>query len=533
MEQIIEFFKNITNRFEGLTQGQKVASIVLTGIAIASVVVMTFWAQAPDMRLLYANLPEEDAAAIVEELATKQIPYELSAMGKTIHVPADRVHETRLGLASKGLPQGGEVGMEIFEEPALGMTEFVQKLNYQRALQGELTRTISTLDAIKTARVHLVIPEEKIFFKEKPKGKASVTLKMNAGRSLTEAQVQGIVHLVASSVQGILPENVAVVDAKGNMLTGSIGASLEAMIGDTNFKFKRKMEKNLENSIHRMLEEALGPGKVIARVTADLNFEQVERTEETFDPNSQVVRSEQRNTEAVIGAVPPGGVSGVQALAPTGQNAAGGSGTGAKRNNEKQVLNYEINKVVSRITKPVGEVNKLSISVMIDGVMDENETYKARTQEEMATYLDLVKSAAGFDAERGDIVKVENVQFDKSILLEEQKRIEQAENIELGFQVAKYVLGAIFILLFYTRLVRPLVNWMTTSVEVVDEGPPEIEASAEIEQEEERQRLAELGPPPQEILKIVNEFVENDPKFSASVVRKWLKDRSKPAEEKA
>ena len=481
MEQIIEFFKNLTSRFQDLSQGQKVAAIALIGLAVASLVVMTFWAQAPDMRLLYANLPEEDAAAIVDELQTKQIPYELSAQGRTIRVPADRVHETRLELASKGLPQGGEVCMEIFEEPALGMTEFVQKLNYQRALQGELTRTISTLEVIDTARVHLVIPEEKVFFKDKPKGKASVTVKMKAGRSLTEAQVQGIVHLVSSSVQGILPENVAVVDAKGNMLTGALGTSLEAIISDNNFKFKRKLEKNLEEGIHNMLEDALGHGKVIARVTADLNFDQVERTEETFDPNSQVVRSEQRNTEAVIGAVPPGGVPGVQALLPTGQNAPGGPGTAAKRNNEKQVLNYEINKVVRRVSKPTGEIKKLSISVMIDGVLDENGDYKARTQEEMATYLDLVKSAAGFDADRGDIVKVENVQFDKSLLLEEQKRIQQAENIELGFQVAKYVLGAIFILLFYTRLVRPLVNWMTTSVEVVDSAPETLT----IEEEEE------------------------------------------------
>ena len=528
MNQIAEFFKNLANRFQELTQGQKVAAIALVGMALASLALMTFWAQAPDMRLLYANLPEEDAAAIVEELRTKQIPYELSAQGRTIRIPTDKVHEIRLELASKGLPQGGEVGMEIFEEPALGMTEFVQKLNYQRALQGELTRTISSLDSIKVARVHLVIPEQRVFFKEKPKGKASVTIKMKPGRSLSEAQVQGIVHLVSSSVQGILPENVAVVDAKGNMLTGPMGASYEAMISDSNFKFKRKLEKNLEESIHLMMEDALGPGKVIARVTADLNFDQVERTEETFDPNSQVVRSEQRNTEAVIGAVPPGGVAGVQALAPTGQADSGGPGTAAKRNNEKQVLNYEINKVVRRITKPIGEIKKLSISVMIDGAMDEEGEYKARTENEMAQYLDLVKSAAGFDEKRGDIIKVENVRFDKTLMIQEQKRVEQAENIELGFQLAKYVLGAIFILLFYSRLVRPLVNWMTTSVEVVEEqevAPTEAEV-------EEQKRLAELGPPISEIKIAINDFVKSDPKSSASIIRKWLRERQATTDNK-
>lgn len=301
MEAFIEFVKNLFTRFEELPQGQKTAAMTLAGVAVASILVMLFWVQAPDMRLLYSNLSEEDAAAVVEELRTKQIPFELTNQGRTIHVPAKQVHETRLELASKGLPEGSEVGMEIFEEPALGMTEFVQKLNYQRALQGELTRTITSLDAIDHARVHLVIPEETLFLREKPKGKASVTLKIKAGRSLTDSQVQGIVHLVSSSVKGIPPENVAVVDAKGNILSGATEISKEAMVSDSNFKFRRKLERSLEQSILKMLEEALGSGKVIARVTADLNFDQVERTEEIFDPNSQVVRSEQRSPKRWLG----------------------------------------------------------------------------------------------------------------------------------------------------------------------------------------------------------------------------------------
>ncbi len=415
--------------------------------------------------------------------------------------------------------------MEIFEEPALGMTEFVQKLNYQRALQGELTRTISSLEAIQHARVHLVIPEKTVFLKEKPKGKASVTVKMKPGRSLTESQVQGIVHLVASSVQGIAPENVAIVDAKGNILSGGMEVSREAMVSTSNFKFKRKMEREFEQSIHRMLEDALGPGKVVARVTADLNFDKVERTEETFDPDSQVVRSERRTSEAVVGAVPPGGVPGVQALLPTGETAAGGAGAAAKRNNENQILNYEINKVVRHVSKPTGEINKLSISVMIDGTLNENGEYQVRNPQEMATYLDIVKSAVGYDEERGDQIKVENVQFDKTAILQEQERITQAENLELGFQVAKYVLGGIFVLLFFTRVVRPLVNWMTTSVEMVPEGGPAEIATMDEAQEEERQRLAELGPGSQEIREAVNEFIENDPQRSASIIRKWMRER--------
>ena len=216
----------------------------------------------------------------------------------------------------------------------------------------------------------------------------------------------------------------------------------------------------------------------------------------------------------------------MQALLPTGQSPGGKAGNAAKRNNEKQTLNYEINKVIRRITKPTGGLTNISVSVMVDGTLDQDGNYKARTPEEMATYLDLVKRAVGYNAQRGDKIKVENVQFDKTLQLEEAARLKQAEQIEMGLEALKYLMGFIFIFLFYTRLVRPLVTWMTTSVEVVPEegAAPEILATEE-DLEEERQRLAELGPAAQEIRNAVNEFVETDPAFSASIVRKWMRER--------
>jgi flagellar M-ring protein FliF len=524
MEQLLAFFKNAYTNFQELSQGKKVAVLTLAAAGLASLLVMAFWVQAPDQQLLYANLSQEDAGAIVAELKGQKIPYELNAGGTTIRVPADKVHEIRLQLATKGLPQGGEVGLEIFDKTALGMTEFVQKLNYQRALQGELTRTINTLDVVDQARVHLVIPEESLFLKDKVKGKASVMVKIKPGKTISENQIQGIVHLVSSSVKGVPPENVAIVDFNGNILTGAKGGGEEAMIAADNFKLKARLEGELEASIRQMLEDALGKGKVIAKVNAEINFEKVERTEEIFDPDSQVVRSEQRTSEATVGAVPPGGVPGVQALVPTGETAGGGPGSAAKRNNEKQTLNYEINKVVRHVSKPMGEIKKLSVSVLVDGVVDETGAYKPRTPEEMAKYLDIVKSAVGFDEQRNDNIKVENVQFDKTLLLEQQKKLALEERIELGMQVAKYLLGAIFVLLFFTRVVRPLMNWMTTSVEVVPEGPEMALESQALE--EERKRLAaELGPAAQEIRKAVADFADSDPQYTASVVRKWLRER--------
>ncbi|OGW19352.1 MAG: flagellar M-ring protein FliF, partial [Nitrospinae bacterium RIFCSPLOWO2_12_FULL_47_7] len=279
------------------------------------------------------------------------------------------MHETRLQLASLGLPEGSEIGLELFQETTMGMTDFVQKLNYQRALQGELVRTIKALDAVEQARVHLVIPKESLFLKEKPKGKASVMLKIKAGKALSQEQIQGIVHLISSSVEGILPGDVVVVDLKGNLLSGEHEGSEKTVMVASNLKLQTKVEKDLENKILKMLEDALGAGKVIARVSAELNFEKVDRTEEIFDPDSQVVRSEQRVAETTVGAVPPGGIAGVESLLPSGEAAKGNGGTAAKKDRENQTLNYEINKVVRHVEKPVGEIKKLSVGVLIDGTM--------------------------------------------------------------------------------------------------------------------------------------------------------------------
>lgn len=203
MENFLDFLRQFGERFNELSQGKKVAALSLVALALASLLVMSLWLKTPDYQLLYANLSSEDAGAIVDKLKSQKIPFELSNQGRTIRVASDRLYEVRLQLASEGLPEGSDVGLEIFDDTPLGMTEFVQKLNFQRALQGELTRTIKTLDAVAQVRIHLVIPKDNLFRKDKPKGKASVTLKIKSGKTLTETQVQGIVHLVSASVGGI------------------------------------------------------------------------------------------------------------------------------------------------------------------------------------------------------------------------------------------------------------------------------------------------------------------------------------------
>ena len=529
MDNFQDFLRQLGERFNQLSQGKKVAALSLVALALASLVVMSLWLKSPDYQLLYANLSNEDAGAVVEKLKSQKVPYEITNNGRTIRVASDMIHEVRLQLASEGLPEGSDVGLEIFEDTPLGMTDFIQKLNFQRALQGELTRTINSLDAVSQARVHLVIPKDNLFRKEKPKGKASVTLKIKSGKSLSEGQIQGIVHLVSASVGSIQASDVVIVDLKGNLLSGDKESSREAMVSASNFKHKLRVEKELQAKIIKMLEEALGTGNIIAKVSPDLDFEQVERTEEIFDPDSQVVRSENQISESSTGATPPGGIPGVQGLVPNGEDGTGAAGQAAQRNKSNALFNYEINKVVKRVSKPVGEITKLSVAVMIDGTFTgDPPEYKPRTQEEMDKYLEIVKSAVGFNQERGDVIKVENIQFDRSQFDEEKEALAQAEQIEMAIEIGKLVVGLIFLILFFTRVIRPIITWMTTTVEVVPEAG-QLGAAEMEEVDEEKRRLTETASEATHIREAVADFVANDPKYTAGVIRKWMREKSPTA----
>ncbi|OGP95166.1 MAG: flagellar M-ring protein FliF, partial [Deltaproteobacteria bacterium RBG_19FT_COMBO_56_10] len=258
---------------------------------------------------LYAQLSPEDSGAVIEKLKEKKVPYKVD--GSSISVPADKVYETRMELAGEGLPQGGGVGFEIFDKTAFGVTDFVQKVNYKRALQGELSRTITQIKEIDTARVHLALPEKGVFLDEQKKARASVIVKLKPGRQLTQGQVSSIVHLVANSTDNLKPEDVAVVDTAGKMWTREADQDAGMMLSATQLEYKKSLEKDYEHRVQSMLEKAVGMNNVVARVSADVDTRHVERTEERYDPDGQVVRSEQRNKESSIGGIAALGVPGV------------------------------------------------------------------------------------------------------------------------------------------------------------------------------------------------------------------------------
>jgi len=527
MENLLQFIQNLWRKFLALSPVNMAVALGGVALIVGALVSISLWVQSPDYQLLYTNLSDQDAAAVVEQLSTQNIPHKLTNQGRNVYVPSNKVHEIRLSLASQGLPAGTEVGLELFEDTPLGMTEFVQKLNFQRALQGELARTIQSIEAVKHARVHLALPKQELFVKEKQNGKASVMVKLHPGRTLSQSQIQGIVHLVSSSVQGIPPGNVVLVDPKGNLLSGNKAISDDVMLTASNYQHQRKVENEMEQRIALMLEQALGAGKVIARVNADMDFDKVVKTEELYDPDSQVVRSEQTTTESSVGTAPPGGVPGVESLLPgeegTPEPAQGKAPT---RTSEKETLNFEINKVVKQTSQTTGKIKRLSVSVLVDGTVTGTPAqYQPRTKEEMAKYLQLVKTSVGFDEIRGDQIQLENIRFDKSLELQQKEEMAVDRWIEQGYEVAKWVLGAIFVLWFLYKILLPLVRWVTTSVEGVP-GQLGTPTPEQLEAMEEEMRSARQSQENVEIRKSVGEFVDTDPKYAAAIVRKWMRERT-------
>ncbi len=434
------------------------ALVIVAALVIAAGVLLMTWSQKADQQLLFANLSEEDAGAIIQKLNEQKIPYTTSGGG--IMVPADKVYEVRLQLASQGLPQGGGVGFELFDKTSFTMTDFVQKLNYRRALQGELARTIRSLSEVEQCRVSLAVPEKTLFTQKEDKSKASVLLKLRPGRRLSQAQVQGIVHLVSSSIEGLDPKDVTVVNSNGEMLTSVIDENFAESGGQLDFQ--RNFERDLETRVITMLEPVVGKGKVKARIAASFDFTKTEKTEEKYDPDSQVARSEQRNTEKSTGGT-SGGIPGVASNLPGRQQAAPQPGTPAVSEKKSETVNYEISKTVSHVVSPSGEIKRLSAVVLVDGTYasvqgQADKKYTPRTEEEVRQFEDMVKKAVGYSADRGDEIKVVNMPFETIPQEEMAEGPAPSQVMPVVMSATKYLVPLIGVVLLFLLVVKPLMK---------------------------------------------------------------------------
>jgi flagellar M-ring protein FliF len=452
--------------------------LILSLIGFGSLI---YWNSKPEYQVLFSNLSTEDAGEMVNKLKEKKIPFQLASNGTSILVARDQVYDTRLALAAEGLPKGGGVGFEVFDRSNLGATDFVQKLNYQRALQGELSRTIRQIKEVEQARVHIVTPKESLFLEDQKKPSASVLIKTRSGMKLDAGQVEGIVHLVASAIEGLDSGNITVVDTSGKILFKRNESTLLGQMSTHQLEYQRNIEENLKKKAQGMLEEVLGFNKAIARVSADIDFQQVDITEERYDPNS-VVRSEQKNSEksSMISnarAAPGGKPENLPALKapeekgkaapePKARTAESIPLQSNQSERQNEVRNYEISRVNKRIKSPVGSLKKISAAVIVDGTYKEvadakgkkGREYQARSPEEMKSIEAMVKKAIGYDEARGDQVEVINMPFTWSVAEEESKAVAGEWWKEYILISYKPLVSLILAVLFILFVVRPLVR---------------------------------------------------------------------------
>jgi flagellar M-ring protein FliF len=420
-----EPLRQLAANLAALPAGRKAVLALAAAGSLAFFAWLVGSAAGPTYQALYRGLEAEEAARIVDALGQEKIPHRLEDGGTSILVPALQVQEARIRMAGRGLPSGGAAGFELFDKPAFGVTDFVQRVNYQRALQGELARTIEHLDPVERAHVQLALPERKGVLADTDKrARASVIVRLKPGRELAKEQVDAVVHLVASSVESLEPGDVAVVDGAGRLLAPREGESLDLASPDGSTNHQSRVEGDLAKRIETMLEKTVGPGGVIARVRAEMDWTESSVTEELFDPEAQVARSEQHSEEMTSegGSHPPdpnkvGGAPGIVANDPaTAGAAAGNPDSLSTRKND--TINYEISKRVVQSNTPRGQVRKLSIAVLVAEpaapLLPDGTTGPAPppwNEEQLKRFEELARQAVGFDEKRGDKITVTSAPF--------------------------------------------------------------------------------------------------------------------------
>jgi len=411
----------LTDTLRGFGQ-IKLALMAMVAMAlIAAFAVLTMRITSPALSPLYNGLAPEDSAKIVTELGKLGVPYDMQNNGATIMVPAERVLRLRMTMAEAGLPSNGSVvGYEIFDKSeTFGSSNFVMTVNLERALEGELSRTIGSFQQVESARVHLVMPKRELFTSERNEPSASVALKLRGGQELSKQEVASITHFVAAAVPGLKVSRVTVVDSYGRLLARGEGEQEVGAVAAASEEYRASYENHMRERLEDMLEKIVGPGKAKVQVAADINFDRLVTDSEKFDPEGQVVRSTQSTNEKDTAQdKASGGAVSVAGQVPGGQAAGGGAG-GNSHNTEKadETTNYEISKTTSKQIKEGGTVNKVSVAVLVDGVYNAddkgNKTYAPRTEEDLKRIDQIVRSAIGFNEKRGDTVNVVNMQFTK------------------------------------------------------------------------------------------------------------------------
>ncbi|MCJ7600081.1 MAG: flagellar M-ring protein FliF [Desulfobulbaceae bacterium] len=527
MATVKDIFNQAVSVIKNLTLPQKFITGVLVAGVVGGMIFLSTIGGKIDYHVLFSGLSAEDAASVIAKLKEQRIDYRLSESASAVLVPAANVYETRLNLAAEGLPRGGGVGFEIFDQISLGTTDFVQKLNYQRAVQGELARTIRQFKQVRDARVHIATPKESVFVEDTKPPSASVSLTMAGQEKLAKEQIMAIVHLVASAVPGLTSENITVVDTLGRLLFRKEGDDV-SMISATQLEYQLKVENALRTKVESLLEEVVGVNKALARVTVDMDFNKVDVTEENFDPDGQVIRSEQLSIEQEGGEQAGGGIPGVKGELSTFTETGGAGGKTEGANRKNITRNYEISRKTRHIQESVGTIKRLSVAVMVDGVYEESKdkdgkktlVYKPRGAEELDHFVKMTQNAIGFDPDRGDKVEVVAMPFYLSSVVEPE-----ADPLEKWRSLFEHLAVPFVLLLvavaFIMFVIRPFIRLL---------GKQQLEAQRQTKLaarsglkmgEEEDLTLQPLGMTDKEK---IYKLAQSDPERAADLVRRWLRE---------
>ena len=533
-----------------LRANPKIPLIVAGSAAVAIIVAMVLWAKAPDYRTLFSNLSDQDGGAIVTQLTQMNIPYRFTEGSGAIEVPADKVHELRLRLAQQGLPKGGAVGFELLDQEKFGISQFSEQVNYQRALEGELARTIETLGPVKRARVHLAMPKPSLFVREQKSPSASVTVNLEPGRALDEGQISAVVHLVSSAVAGLPPGNVTLVDQGGHLLTQSNTSSRD--LNDAQLKYASDVEGRIQRRIESILSPIVGNGNVHAQVTAQLDFANKEQTEEQYRPNGDasqaVLRSRQLNESEQIGSGYPGGVPGALSNQPAPANAApistppanqqnaqntqttNNANSNVPRNTQRnETSNYEVDRTIRHTKLNVGDVQRLSVAVVVNYRALPDGKPLPLTTEQMKQIEDLTREAMGFSDKRGDTLNVVNSPFTATDDLGGELPFwKQQAFIEQLISAGRWLLVLLVAWILWRKAVRPQLARRAEETKAAQEQAQvrqETEEAVEVrlskdEQTQQRRANQRLGA--EVMSQRIREMSDNDPRVVALVIRQWM-----------
>ncbi len=548
MNQQATLSSSLLTRFPVLEKVRALPKPILLGAAaalVAAIVAVARWSSEPKYKVLFSNLDDRDGGAIVAALGTMNVPYRYNENGTALLVPSDRVYDARLQLASQGLPRGGSVGFELMDNARFGASQFTEQINYQRGLEGELARSIEAMHTVQHARVHLAMPRQSLFVRERQAPTASVLLNLHPGRSLSDAQVSAISWLVASSVPELTAENVSIVDQNGRLLSAPLGEG-RGMDADQ-MRFVREMEQRTVERILTILKPLVGPGNVHAQASADVDFSRREETSEVYRPNQEpgqaAVRSQQTSDSTQRGVNPAQGVPGALSnqapatpQAPIAnppqpqpprpgqpqQPAAGQQQTGTQavtgNLNERRdaTTNYEVDRTISHIKQPVGNLKRLSVAVVVNYMRDKDGELQPLPPEELNKLTNLVREAMGYSENRGDSLNLVNSQFNDGPPPVPMWR--DPEMISLFKTILAWLVGGVLALWLYRVLRRTVGDYLYPPVDPEQAEADRLEAAREAQDVARAKEVDRY----QDNLERARTMASKDPRAVAMVLRTWM-----------